>query len=392
MNDIIGAAGDNGFVVEVGRLYERLGKLADRRQAKGKRYPLAVVLLLLVLAKLAGEDRPSGIAQWVKLRRRQLVALLKLKRKTVPCHNTYRRVLQEAVDSDELQAALTEFLREEMADGQSILLAVDGKTLRGTIPTGENRGVHLLAAFLPAEGLVLMQVAVDRKENEIVAAPRLLETLDLRDKVVCGDAMLTQRELLVQILQAGGDYLWLAKENQPALLADIQEVFNPAPTAAGWSQTPRDLRTAQTVGSEHGRLEKRVLTASTFLNNYSDWPGLAQVFRLERQVTQLGTGETRHEVVYGLTSLSPLMASARQLLDYIRAYWAIENGLHYRRDKTLQEDATRMTHPRQAQAIATLNNFIVTFSRTHGFDNLAEARRYFDAWLNETLLAAWLFS
>jgi predicted transposase YbfD/YdcC len=390
MNDIISAAGDNGFIIEVGRLYEKLATLSDGRQPKGKRYPLAVVLVLLLLAKLAGQDRPSGIAQWVQLRRRQLATMLKLKRNTVPCHNTYRRVLQEAVDVAELQAVVTAFLTEEPADGQSLLLAVDGKTLRGTIPSGENRGVHLLAAYLPAEGLVLMQVAVDSKENEIVAAPRLLQTLDLRDKIVCGDAMLTQRELSVQILDAGGDYLWLAKENQPALLADIREVFDPAPTAAGWSQAPRDLQTAQAVGLEHGRLEKRILTASTFLNDYSDWPGLAQVFRLERQVTLMATGETRREVVYGLTSLSPLKASARQLLDHIRNYWAIENGLHYRRDKTLQEDATRMKHPRQAEAIAILNNFIVGFGRKHGFDNLAEGRRHFDAWLNEMLVAAWL--
>ena len=235
-----------------------------------------------------------------------------------------------------------------------------------------------------------MQMAVGHKENEIVAAPRLLETLDLRDKIVCGDAMLTQRELSVQILEAEGDYLWLAKENQPALLADIQEVFEPAPTAAGWSQTPRDWRTAQTVELSHGRLEKRLLTTSTFLNDYSDWPGLAQVFRLERRVTLMATGEMRQEVTYGLTSLSPAKASARQLLEHIRDYWGIENGLHYRRDKTLQEDATRMKHPRQAEAMAILNNLIVGFSRRNGFENLAEARRFFDAWLNEMLIAAWL--
>jgi predicted transposase YbfD/YdcC len=387
MNNIISVEGDNGFIFEVGRLYEKLGALSDKRQPKGKRYPLAVVLLLLLLAKLAGQDRPSGIAQWVELRRRQLIATLNLKRPTVPCHNTYRRVMQEAVDVAELQTMVTAFLTQEPADGKSILVAVDGKTLRGTIPTGESHGVHLLAAYLPAEGLVLMQVAVDGKENEIVAAPRLLEAIDLRDKIVCGDAILTQRKLSVQILEAGGDYLWLAKDNQPALLADIQEVFDPAPTAAGWSQAPRELRTAQTVELGHGRLEKRILTATTFLNDYSDWPGLAQVFRLERQVVLTSTGEIHQEVVFGLTSLSPLKATARQLLDYIRNYWGIENGLHYRRDKTLQEDATRMKHPHQAEVMAVLNNFIVGFSRQFGFENLAEARRFFDAKLNEMLIS-----
>lgn len=389
MNDITSGASSNGFFVEVGCLYERLCTLTDGRQPKGKRYTLAVVLLLLVLAKLAGQDRPSGIAQWVKLRRRQLVAMLNLERPTVPCHNTYRRVLQGAVDASQLQAVVTAFLSDASAERQSLLLAVDGKTLRGTIPTGANRGVHLLAAYLPADGLVLMQVAVGDKENEIVAAPRLLAALDLRDKIVCGDAMFTQRELSFQIVEAGGDYVWLAKENQPALLADIQEVFDPAPTAAGWSQVPRELRTTQTVALRHGRLEKRTLTASAFLSEYSDWPGLAQVFRLERHVTLNATGEIRHDVTYGLTSLSPLKASVGQLLDHVRAYWGIENGLHYRRDKTLQEDATRMKHPRQAEALASLNNLIVGLGQRHGFGNLAEGRRHFDAWLNEILLSQW---
>jgi hypothetical protein len=86
------------------------------------------------------------------------------------------------------------------------------------------------------------------------------------------------------------------------ILADIQEVFEPAPTAARWSQAPRELRTAQTVESGRGRLEKRKLTASTFLNDYSDWLGLAQVYRLERQAVLTPTGEIRQEVVFGVTS------------------------------------------------------------------------------------------
>ncbi len=323
------------------------------------------------------------------MRREQLVAALGLKRASVPCHNTFRRVLQEAVNERELQQVTTAYLQasQDEPEGRQ-LIAVDGKTLRGTIPTGASRGVHLLAAYVPAEGLVLMQVAVDKKENEIVAAPRLLAALDLRHKVICGDALLTQRELSIQILAGGGDYLWLAKDNQPALLADIHEVFEPAPTAPGWSQAPRDWRVAQTVESGHGRLEKRRLTASSFLADYGAWPGLAQVFQLERQVTSLATGETYQEVSYGLTSLTAAEASAAQLLAYIRDYWGIENGLHYRRDKTLQEDATRMNHPQQARVLAVLNNFVVGFCKRCGFDNLAQARRYFGASINKALVLA----
>jgi predicted transposase YbfD/YdcC len=297
----------------------------------------------------------------------------------MPCHNTFRRVTQRAVEAAQLQAVSSAYLTAGKARLKSVLLLIDGKVLRGTIPTGETQGVHLLAAYLPREGVVLMQVEVADKENEITAAPRLLEVLDLRGKVVRGDAMLTQRELSVQILDAGGDYLWVVKENQPALRADIAEVFQPAPPAAGWGPAPRDLRAAQTVNSGHGRLEKRTLTASTFLKGYADWPGLEQVFQLERQVIVQRTGEIRRETVYGITSLTPQEACPRCLLQMLRDYWAIENGLHYRRDKTLREDATRMSNATQAQVLAIVNNLVIALVKRQGYDNLAAARRYYNA-------------
>jgi hypothetical protein len=95
----------------------------------------------------------------------------------------------------------------EVPDRGSLVVALDGKTLRGTIPLGQTRGVHLLAAYLPQEGLVLAQVEVDRQENEIVVAPTILMQLDLQGVVVTGDAMFTQRTLSIQIVEAGGDYL-----------------------------------------------------------------------------------------------------------------------------------------------------------------------------------------
>lgn len=374
---------EHATLFDIGSLYAQLCTLEDKRNAKGKRYSLALVLLLMVLAKLCGEDSPSGIAEWACLRAKWLVELLQLERATLPCHNTYRRVLSDALDLAEFQRVVSCFLTEGLNQGHSVLLALDGKTLRGTIPKGQSQGVHLLAAYLPAEGIVLTQMAVGKKENEIAAAPRLLQTIDLRDKVVRGDAMLTQRALSAQILAAGGDYLWVVKENQPQLRADIQEVFDPAPPGPAWSHVPRDLRVAQTLESGHGRLEKRTLTASCFLNDYGQWPGLAQVFRLERQVVVQATGELRKDVTYGLTSLSPEQGPPGTLLAYMRDYWGIENGLHYRRDRTLREDATRMTHPTLAEAMAILNNLVIGLVKWRGFHNLAAARRFYAAFTNE---------
>src|SRR5262249_12931075 len=151
-------------------------------------------------------------------------------------------------------------------------LAIDGKTLRGTIAAGVTHGVHLLAAYLPAEGLVLMQLLVERKENEIAAAPRLLETLDLRGKIVMGDALHTQRELSVQILDAGGQYIWYARDTQAKLHQDIAQLFVPEVTGKGSRPIPTDFRTATQTDCGHGRIETRRLTTSSLLRDYLDWP------------------------------------------------------------------------------------------------------------------------
>ena len=106
--------------------------------------------------------------------------------------------------------------------------------------------------------------------------------------------------------------------------------------------------------------------------------GLQQLFKLVRQVTHVKSQKTTTEVVYGLTSCTPKNASAKQLLDWIRAYWGIENGLHYRRDKTLQEDATRFSLPKMPAVMATINNFVIGLTQKLGYANLPEARRIFD--------------
>jgi predicted transposase YbfD/YdcC len=381
----------HGIVFDVGSLYAEFAELSDRRWRRGKRYQLALVLLLLLLAKLCGEDRPYGIAQWVSDRDCKLIEMLGLTLRRLPSHNTFRRVLQQAVDLQELQEAVSNFLCRGRDTGRSVLVSMDGKVLRGSLVAEQGQAVYLLAAYVPGEGVVLMQVAVASHENELSAAPRLLQYLDLRGKVLMGDALFTQRELSVQIVEAGGDYIWLAKDNQPRLREAIAQLFVPPTRSPGWGIPPHDFRTATVHNKGHGRLEERTLTSSELLNGYLDWPHLAQVFRLERRCTRLKDGTHHTEVVYGLTSLSRQKAPAGRLLALVRGYWGIENGLFYRRDTTLQEDATRMTHAAMAQAMATFNNLVTGLILGQGWPYLPEARRYYDA-NPETALALLLRS
>jgi predicted transposase YbfD/YdcC len=370
------AAGPAPVVFALSDLWRRLAALPDQRKRRGKRYALPVLLLLIVLAKLSGEDRPSGIADWVAHRRARLAQALGIRLPRAPHHNTYRRILAQAVVPGDLDAAVSGFFRDLPQVGGSVLISIDGKTVKGTIDTANPHGAHLLVAYLPQEGIVLLQVPAGRKDGEIRVAPALVDALDLRGKIVAADALHTQRALSAQIVAAGGDYLWVVKDNQPTLRADIAELFSGDDRTVEGGHLPHDFRTARQVAKGHGRREVRRITLSTELNGYSDWPGFEQVFRLERERITSKSGSYQQEITYGLTSLPPAEAAPARMLALTRAYWGVENGLHYRRDVTFHEDATRLTQGQAGHVMAALNNLVIGLLRLAGFTNLAAARRY----------------
>ena len=374
-----------GFVVDLDSLYASLCTLHDQRDARGVRYALVTVLVYVILAKLAGEDQLRGIAQWVAERKEGLAKALGLSKVQAPHASTYSRILGWAVNAAEFADVVSRFFARQPGAGRSVVINVDGKTLRGTIPAGQCQGVHLLAAYLPAEGWVLMQVEVSGPENEIVAAPRLLKCLDLRGKVVTGDAMLAQRHLSSQIVRAGGDYLWFVKDNQPELREDIEALFEPEVCGAACSPVRKDFRTAHTLEKGHGRIEERTITASSMLKDYLDWPYVDQVFRLERSAVRVKDGKTTQQVVHGVTSLSAGEASAAQLLAVARSQWQIENGLHYRRDDTLREDRCRLKTGHAPLMIATINNLILGLLSRQGVTSVPQARRQFAAHPDQAL-------
>jgi predicted transposase YbfD/YdcC len=358
--------------------------MRDARDARGLRYALVTVLVFILLAKLAGEDYLRGISQWVKLRQEQLACALGLDKPQAPHATTYSRVLRYAIDIEEFERVVSEFFAGQPGAGESVVVALDGKTLRGTIPAGGTRGDHLLAAYLPEEGWVLMQVKVEGHENEIPAARRVVKCLDLRNKIVTGDALLTHRELSVEIVEKGGDYIWTVKENQPKLRQDIKTLFEPEACVPGFSPTQKDFKSAKTCEKGHGRMEWRALTASSMLKGYVAWPYAEQVFRLERRFVRISDGKVEEETTYGVTSLTCTEASAARLLETVRAHWGIENGLHYRRDETFREDRCRITG-QGAHAMAVINNLLLGLLRRRGVVNMPDARRYYAANLEEAV-------
>ena len=204
--------------------------------------------MVALLAKLTGHTQVRALAQWTALRAHELARLFHFPRATMPHGVTWSRVLGTAVDlpafEQLLGAALNPLDAAIVPARASIALAIDGNTLRGTIPVGHTQGVHLVAAYLPHHGVAVVQLQVAVKENEITIAPTILAHLDVAGIVVTGDAMYTQRPLSTQIVDAGGDYLWLVKDNQPDLRQDIEQLFEPELNEFGTAALPMDVTTA----------------------------------------------------------------------------------------------------------------------------------------------------
>ena len=373
----------NGIEFDKGSVYDRLCKLADLRGVNGKRYRLETVLLIVILAKLCGEDTPFGMAEWAKNRQEELVKLLGLSRPSLPSHHTYRRILAYKVYAEEVERLVGEYNQQGR---QGKVYALDGKAVRGMRKKDEEGHEYLLSVYDVEQAKVMSQVAVGRKENEITKAPQALKQVEIAQKVFTGDALHTQRGFSAQVVEADGHYVLPVKENQPQLYKNIQALFAPEYPKPGFGQIQTDFLTAQKVNKGHGRIEIRTITTSEMLNAYAAWPGLAQVYRLKRQFPWRRHGRsyrTSCEVEFGITSLTRKEASPSQVLHFRRAHWGIETGLHYRRDVTMKEDATRMTLGNTAKIMASINNLVLALIRQAKFHNAAQARRWFAAHLSQ---------
>ncbi|NJM55354.1 MAG: ISAs1 family transposase [Verrucomicrobiae bacterium] len=380
---------EHACTLDLAAIYQHFQDIPDLRDRRGVRYPLALLLTIALWAKLTGASQLRAIAEWARERQGELAERFDLPRPRMPHPTTWSRVFGSAVAIDALDQHLSRLLTPPPTAEEPLPaaahIALDGKTLRGTIPQGRSQGVHLVSAYAVGTGRVLDQEAVASKENELVAAPRLLERTDLRGCLITGDALFAQRTLSTQIVEAGGHYCWFVKENQPTLLADLRLLFTPrvVPVAPGFSAIPLDFIVAEQVDKGHGRREYRRLTVSSLLADYSDWPYLSQAFEVVR-ITWKGQEVSREER-YGITSAPTPLLSARRLLTVVRGHWQIENGLHYRRDVTLHEDASQVRMGHAPQVLAGLNNAVCGILAHAGCSNLAAFQRSMAAAIDRLL-------
>ena len=356
-------------------LIEVFAAIPDFRKPRGKRHPFTAIFALACCAMLCGYRSYSAMAEWGRNYGARLAQALGFTHDT-PCAATLHTIFRR-VNRDEFEAHLGAWADSVVGslpaapETPEVAMALDGKTLRGSKKQGAP-GTHLLSALAHHVGVTLAQHAVDDKTNEITAVETLLGQLVLEGRIVTMDALLTQRHVAQTIVDKGGDYVMIVKDNQPQLRADIELVFALPPT--GDRQ-----ETARTVDIGHGRIEQRNITTSEALVGYSDWPGLAQVFELGRYVITQKTTEERVEVVYGVTSLSPERGTPERLLELVRGHWQIENQSHWVRDVTFDEDRSQVRCGNIPQVMAALRNTTIGLLRGAGYSNIAAACRRFAA-------------
>jgi predicted transposase YbfD/YdcC len=349
----------------------------DPRREASVAYPLPAVLALAVAALLCAQTSVLAMAEWGARQEHTLLSALGFSAARTPCQSTLHRLFCK-LDPSALSAALAAAFAPAAAPCShhrgSQGIAIDGKAQCGRLQYEPDRSpIHALSAFCHDRGVVLVSEPIvagqEREEAELSVAPAVIARIDWRGRVLTGDALFCQRHLCQQVLDAGGDYLLAVKANQPRLFDAIQLLFDP-----GWAVELVDRREARTFDKGHGRsAEVRHLIASTDLEGYVDWPGMAQVFRIER--TWREHGEAKRAVRYGITSLPPAVGPPQRLLALKRRHWLIEDRDHRSKDINLDEDASLLHAGEGPTVVAMLRDVALSVLRAAGCSTIAARLR-----------------
>jgi len=341
---------------------EALGALRDPRRAQGLRYPLLSVVMIALMGMICGADNAEELEDWGAINEPWLAGFLPLPHGT-PTQDVFLAVFA-ALDPGAFRTVFLswmELLRLGLRTAGKHI-AVDGKTSRGSVDTAHQRlAIHTVSAWLSDEGLVLGQLKVADKANEIVAIPELLRTLDLRGATITIDAIGCQTEIAKSIVAGGGHYLLAVKENQPALYQDLVTTFAEAADDRRRTidEQPRPVCERQTDSDKgHGRLEQRTVELChdlAWMTTAGRWPKLATLIQVTRQRTVQATGKTTLETAYYISSDAHLHAPGAG--HRIRRHWSVENELHWVLDMAFREDEARHRARYLAENFATLRHF-----------------------------------
>jgi predicted transposase YbfD/YdcC len=336
-----------------GSIRAHFGQVVDPRVERTKHHQLLDIILIAICGVICGADNWVEIEQCGNDKLDWFRTFLSLPN-GIPSHDTFGDVFAR-IDPAQFQAGFRSWVQTlaHLLPGDSI--ALDGKVLCGSLDTASGqKPLDMVSAWAGRAQLVLAQVKVDQKSNEMTAIPALLDLLALSGCIVTIDAMGCQREIAQAILDKDADYLLALKGNQGHLLADVTDIFTTA-RAVAFKEVAHDQ--THTTGKEHGRMEtRRCWTISDpmelgYLRDYREWPHLRSVVMLEA-TRQVGT----HASVERRYYISSLALSATRALEIVRAHWGIENEVHWVLDVAFREDDCRVHTDFAPQNLAVIRH------------------------------------
>lgn len=362
-----------GAVFETVVFLKHFRELPDHRQAGKVTYPLDEVLLLCLLAVLAGADTFVDIARF-GTRKIDLMRRFRPFRDGTPSHDHLGDILA-TLDADQFQRCFVAWVASLTGAPEGVI-AIDGKTLRRSHHgKGGKAAIHMVSAFAARQRLVLGQVKVAEKSNEIVAIPKLLDLMAIEGAIVTIDAMGCQRDIAQKVIDKKADYVLALKGNQGTLRDDV-DLFCAEQKANGFADA--EISRAETVDGDHGRIETRTTTVIQdveWLRQRHKWPGLNGVVIVEsaRQIDGAITSETR---VY----ITSLRLPAYLMGPIVRDHWSVENKLHWVMDMIFRDDECRVRTDHAPANFTTLKHMALNLIRRAPSKDSIRLRRKVAAW------------
>ena len=370
--------GSTGAFEETVVFLDHFEDLPDPRQRGKVVYPLDEVLLLCLLAVLAGAESIVDIARFGD-KKRDLLRRFRPFAGGTPSHDQLGTILA-TLDAERFQQCFVAWVAS-MTGVAPEVIAIDGKTSRRTYQKkGAKAPIHMVSAFAARQRLVLGQVKVAEKSNEIVAIPHLLDMLAIEGAVVTIDAMGCQREIARKIVDRQADYVLALKGNQTSLHEDV-ELFVMEQKANGFQDTK--ISRHRTVDGDHGRIETRTTTVIddvAWLQERHGWPGLKSLVMVES--TRETPEKTEHETRLYISSLT---LGAEKLGPIIRSHWAIENSLHWVMDMTFRDDECRLRTDHAPANFTTIKHMAHNLIRRAPGKDSIRLRRKVAAWDDDFL-------
>ncbi len=357
-------------------LFHHFSTIEDPRINRQKLHQLQDIFFITICGIISGADNWVAIEAYGKAKLDWFKEILELKN-GIPSHDTLGKVFA-AIDAKQFSHCFTNWVADLSTLSEGDVIAIDGKCVRRSLDKASNKAaIHVVSAWAHQNRLVLGQVKVDDKSNEITAIPKLLEQLDITGAVVTIDAMGCQRAIAKQIIDQGGDYLFSLKGNQGTLHDDVRE----------WFESQKyDQTTYTELDYGHGRIETRQVSVSNeidWLKQRHNWPYLNSIIAVT--ATRECGDKVSQETRYFISSLDT--DDKKRLGHAVRAHWSVENELHWTLDVAFDEDQCRTRNGHSAANLTTLRHVALNLIKAEKTAKVGvKIKRLKAGWDNKYLL------